>query len=285
MLRKRHGFNPKTPTEFAESVIDILNRGGLSGYKMKNTWVQVASEAKWMEEKRPYYNIWPSVIKPFTKVDLGKVKGSDIFLPLPRLLIRLPVGYELEGAKSIFVTEARGGDGAERAFLVAINHGEKMKEMPVHTINSFTCKEGCTVADRLLYGRENPYCDDELNEKMVDECVKLVVAICLLANNPDLIEQSPLEADRHKWEATHDIKLIEKAERRGKREWNVGNHIEVAPGYRNSHFAIRWTGRGATKPVLTPIKGCLVRRKAIEEVPTGWLDEDESKSGSSNQQC
>lgn len=247
-----------------------------------NTVAQLRAEWEWTEDKRPYYNMWPSVVRPFTKIDLSKVKCTDIHLPLDALLIRLPKGHELNGARSIFVKEipASRNELGTQAFLLSINTGdvEDRCQIPVHTINVISCIEGQSVADRLTVGRENPYCEDEIDHEMVDLCFKLVAAICLLGDNPDLIEQAPLEADRKRWEATHDLNLIQKAEKRGKREWNVGSFIEVAPGFRNPHFAIRWMGRGVhveKKPFVRPIKGCLVKRQAIEDVPTGWLDDEE----------
>lgn len=110
---------------------------------------------------------------------------------------------------------------------------------------------------------------------MIDNCYRILIAVCLLGDNTDLIERAPLESDKVKWEATHDIKLIEKAERRGKREWNVGSKVEIIPGFRNPYFAIRWMGRGVEEknPVLRPISGYFVNRKSIVEVPTGYLDD------------
>ncbi len=267
----KSGTSSKNPSEIARSIISILNNDD-GNQAAQNSYIQMQHEARWIEDRRPYYNIWPSVIRPFTNVDLSKVMCSDVHLPLPQLLIRLPVGHELEGARSIFVTEGANGD--DRGILVAINNGATSpidSLVPVHTVNGVIVKQNETIMDRLEYGRKNPYSNDEINDSMVDACFKLVIAICLLADNPDLIERSPLESDRTKWEATHDIKLIEKAERRGKREWDVGSHIEVAPGFRNAHFAIRWMGRGVEvrkKPVLRPVKSCLVRRREIQDVPT-----------------
>ena len=277
----------KAPREIVKNIITVMQAdNNLDQMVFQNTYAQIQAEADWIFDRRPYYNIWPSVIRPFTNVDLGKVKCSDIQLPLKRLMIRFPIEHELDGARSIFVVETVSMDKTARGLMCCINDGSTypapdMLYMPVHTINSMTFVEDQTIADRLQYGRDNPYCDDEINNKMVDSCLKLVCAICLLGDNPDLIEQVPIDADRVQWEKTHDIKLIEQADRRGKREWDVGRHIDVAPGYRNPHFAIRWMGRNQVekKPVLRPVKGCLVRRRQIEDVPTGWLDDDEKANG------
>ena len=46
----------------------------------------------------------------------------------------------------------------------------------------------------------------------------------------------------------------------------------VSPHMRVPHFAIRWTGKGRTKPKLVPVKGSLVNREKILPIPTGYLD-------------
>jgi hypothetical protein len=158
--------------------------------------------------------------------------------------------------------------------LLAINDGTTESingvEVPIHTVRGMIIRDDVSVEELLSRGRD---LGETVDEDAVANAVRLVVAICLLKDNPDLIEPEPLEADRAKWEATHDPNLLEKAARRGNRRWSVGKHIDVAPGFRCPHFAIRWCGKGGTDPQLRPIKGCLVRRKQIEDVPTGYLDE------------
>ena len=135
-------------------------------------------------------------------------------------------------------------------------------------------KKEDSVAHHLKLGREQPFCDDKIDDEAVDNAFRLICTLCLLKDDPELIAPLPLDKDREKWEATHDLALIEKAARRGKRAWAVGRDIEVAPGFRRPHFAIRWCGKGRVDPRLRPIKGCLVHRRQIEDVPTDWLGPD-----------
>ena len=251
-----------------------------------NTSVHMLNEYLWNKADRPYYDLYPSVATAFTKVDLNKVTCKQLELPLPQLLIRFQKGKELTIGKSevrsIFVAMSKSKeDLTTRGLLVAIDDGLVDKgndpdgfPIPVHTLNCITLPDDETIEQRLEFGRANPYCEDTVDNDMVTACYRLVVAICLLRDNPDLIEPEPLEADRKKWEETHDPKLLEKAAKRGKRCWSIGKHIEVAPHFRTPHFAIRWMGKGILQPVLRPIKGSVVRRKVIEEVPTDWLGEE-----------
>jgi hypothetical protein len=251
-----------------------------------NQVVELRAEYEWVDAKRPYYNVYPSVAEAFTRVDLTKVDCSLIKLPLPDLVIRFQVGKELQASettkvRSVLVHE-NVSDSEKRGWLLAINTGEtadirtrkgEAATMPVHTIIGCKMDAGSTISDHLRMGRERPISDDEIDNEAVDNVLKLVATLCLIGDNPEIIQRSPLEADKAKWEKNHDPALIAKAERRGVRGWEVGAHIEVAPGYRIPHFAIRWCGPGGADPRLRPIKGCLVHRHKITEMPTGYLDD------------
>jgi len=65
-------------------------------------------------------------------------------------------------------------------------------------------------------------------------------------------------------------KYVDKAHRRGKVGWNVGQSIEVIPHYRRPHMALVWTGHGRVIPKIVPRKGSIVHREVVEKVPMGW---------------
>lgn len=245
---------------------------------MVNSLAHLMGEHRWEVDKKPYYDVYPSVTEALTQVDLAKVMCEHIHLPLQDLMIRFQVGHELKAPtrtiRSMLVSETCWRkDVTQRGMLIAVNDGEMVDGQPNHSTTAMILVPGTTIQSRLDLGRQP---GQSLNQGVDNESMtlafKFVCSLCLLKDNPDLIEQQPLEADRAKWEATHDPKLIDKAARRGKRAWAVGAHITVAPGFRRPHFAIRWCGKGGTDPQLRPIKGCLVNRKRIEEVPTGYLD-------------
>ncbi len=247
----------------------------------RNSMASYIGEQRWVRAKRPYYDVYPSIVEAFLHVDLDKVMCDHVRLPLKDLLVRFQVGHELPG----------GDGGKVRSFLmvssqkfehedipgvtISMDDWYKGQEKPSHSSMCITFEAGTTIASRLRLGhsrsRSVPECG--LNNETTDNVFRFAVALCLLKDNPDLIEPEPIDADRDKWERDHDPALIAKAERRGKRCWSIGKHIEVAPGFRRPHFAIRWCGKGGNDPQLRPIKGCLVRRHKIEEVPTGYMDE------------
>ena len=73
------------------------------------------------------------------------------------------------------------------------------------------------------------------------------------------------------FDETGDPKYVEKAHRRGKIGWKIGDRIEVDPHFRRPHFAIRWCEEGRRVPRLRPIKGCIVHRHKATTVPTGLM--------------
>ncbi len=86
----------------------------------------------------------------------------------------------------------------------------------------------------------------------------------------DGIEPDVLSKDRDEFEASGDDRYVDKAHRRGKIGWNVGQRIEVAPHYRRPHMALVWTGRGRAVPRVVPRRGSAVHREPVEKAPSGF---------------
>lgn len=260
----------------------LIRRGNLdhpTRIAMVNSLAHLTGEHRWELAKKPYYDVYPSVVEALTKVDLDKIMCDHIHLPLDDLMIRFQTGHELKTSErtiySMLVSETRWRKNEDmRGILIAVNDGELVEGQPNHSTTALILVPGTTIQSQLDIGREPGHSLDQgVDNESMSLAFQFVCSLCLLKDNPDLINQEPLEADRAKWERTHDITLIEKAGRRGKRCWSVGRHIEVAPGFRRPHFAIRWMGHGEPKqPILRPISGCLVHRQRITEVPTGYLD-------------
>jgi hypothetical protein len=110
----------------------------------------------------------------------------------------------------------------------------------------------------------------QIPEDLITDCVRLCCSLCLLENDPSVIEPDVLSKDRAKFEQTGDEKYVAKAHRRGKVGWNVGRHIEVAPHYRRPHMTLVWTGRGWSVPRVVPRRGSVVHREKVEKVPSGF---------------
>jgi hypothetical protein len=256
------------------AVVSALMRDMPGGNRIAvvNTCAHLEAEAIWTQDDRPYYDLYPSVAEAFTTVDLTKVNCEHIRLPVPVLMIRMPVGHELDLSPKVKLTTALVGEqhvDGRRGLVAACSLPDGD-----HAVTGMRLTDGTTIQSHLDAGYK--VSDRTYDGEAAQVLFRVIATLCLLKGNTDLIEPQPLAGDIDKWNATHDINLIEKAKRRGVRRWAVGKHIEVAPGFRRPHFAIRWMGKGRHDPQLRPIKGCLVRRKQIEDVPTDWLGPDTS---------
>ncbi len=309
-MAKALGYSGGDARAVAKAVISHLKNCGAPPMQVANTLCEIDNEAIWIENGRPYYDLYPSVAEAFTRVDLSKLKCDQLRLPIPELLVRMPIGQELDLSpetklRSFLVAEAPASPHAmhraDRGWLISMDRGATIDfkgdgtRSPLHTVIGCLMPDGGTIDESLQRGKAGLAYDQGVDAVAVANAFRIVATLCLLNNDPDLIEPEPLEADRERWEKSHDPALIDKASRRGKRCWAVGKHIEVAPGFRTPHFAIRWMKpRGAATvptdkpvnrehtrahllPVLRPIKGCLVRRKEITDVPTDWLGPEEAK--------
>ena len=115
---------------------------------------------------------------------------------------------------------------------------------------------------------------EELNGELIRIAIRLVAGVCLLSDDPDYVRAEVLVKDLLKYERTGDQGLVAKAKRRGIVGWSIGEHFETIPHFRRPHFGIRWTKKGRSVPKLVPIKGAIVHRSKLSDVPTGLLEDD-----------
>ena len=141
--------------------------------------------------------------------------------------------------------------------------------IPIYTFLNLPLRQGMTLEEALQALPEAP--DDIKGEIIPEEirlaCVRLACTICLLGNDPDLIEPDVLNKDQGK-ELTQAI--IDRAKRRGKFGFNIGKGIEVIPHVRRPHPALVWTGQGRKVPKIVLRKGCVVHRETVMRIPTGF---------------
>ena len=103
---------------------------------------------------------------------------------------------------------------------------------------------------------------------------RIVCTLCLMADDPQVVEPVVLRDDEDKYEKNPDPALVEKARRRGNYGWHVGKSIEVSPHVRAAcPAALYWTGEGRKVPKIRFRRGSIVHRKKLAEMPTGYLEE------------
>ncbi len=241
---------------------------------------QMLNERDWEKARRPYYNVFPSIIPMLTRLNLD-LDSSLIRLPLPVLCVRLPKDTaknpltfdwkdEKIAVRSMLLGEINDGTGIS----VLIDIGEIMPDIgfPIYSYRNFRRRNGLTVESALreLKPDWSVAMGVAIPDSIVDDCIRLCCSLCLLENDPEVISPDVLADDRAKFEQSGDQKYVEKAKRRGKVGWDVGRQIEVIPHYRRPHIVLVWTGHGRTVPRVVPRRGSVVHREVVGKVPSGF---------------
>lgn len=277
----------------AESAEEFYKRQfqiAVKQFRSKSCAFQMVDERLWEMNNRPYYNVYPTIAPMLLNLSL-KVDTSFIKLPFPAFCIRLteksPLHFQWGGddwhIRSILAGPSHLQAGGEifNGMVLWVDTGEVSAwfdgtPFPVHTYINLPLTKGMTLEESL---NKLPWDPSATRSMMIPNeirvaCAKLVCTICLLDNNPELIEPDVLSADREKWEATRDPKYIEKAKRRHKFGFNVGRGIEVIPHVRRPHPALVWTEKGRTVPKIVMRRGSVIHFDKVKQVPTGFQDGD-----------
>ena len=234
-----------------------------------------------MDQKRPYYTVYPVASESLNKIDLD-LDCSLIKLPLDSLLIRFGVGHEPlchhKRLKSILVKTLPlnwAGDSSPgmTCWMDFDDFDPEISKelgfrMPIYNYVQFPLVSGKTVEEMINFV---PHHDPEENDS-IKAGLRFVLGICLLGSDPEVIKPDVLSKDRDKYERTRDPLIVERAHRRGKIGYLVGADWEMMPHYRRPHFALRWTGEGRRVPKIVPVRGAVIHRTKLIEVPQGRLD-------------
>jgi hypothetical protein len=205
---------------------------------------QLYNERDWEKARRPYYNVWPSIVPMLTRLNLDLDSGL-IKLPMPALCVRLPqeknpLTFDWKGKETPISCMLMGDMNQGKGISILIDVGEVMGDgsdfgVPIYSYRNFRRESGLTVEAAILELGPNTMADlgIQIPEPLVMDCVRLCCSLCLLENDPSIISPDVLSKDRGRFEQTGDDKYVDKAHRRGKVGWDVGRHVEVAPHYRS----------------------------------------------------
>lgn len=176
--------------------------------ELTNTRLIIESERKWTTGGRPYYDLYPSVTEAFTKIDLGDLKGEHVRLPLDELLIRLADGAD-ENIECLFVFNATDQTSGGRDLRIVIQDRALLsKKFHLYYPHSLLMASDETLDEAMKDGALRV--SGVVNIPVMVRAMKIVSTLCLLRDNPDLIEPLALECDREKYERTGDPALIDK---------------------------------------------------------------------------
>lgn len=289
--------------EYYVKSIDVNKRALISGSDAANiTTAHIGWEYFWGLDKKPYYNIYTAIIPMFMRIDLSKVKFSDLKRPSNKkaLIINFPIGNKLNSGEDVqhlfiyFVPNQSGqmsivfgvfsGEVGSLDFNIGGGRYENAK-IPIWDIvfSPLNPEDGMSNMQELLERLEieNEKIDEKFRSTAVVRSIalKLGSILCLLEDKSELLMPQLLSSDIMKKDISNIQRLIEKAHKRGKVGWSVGEDIERIPGERRPHPALYWTGKGRKTPVIIVRKGCVVNRKVMETIPTGYMDDAFSNIG------
>lgn len=225
-------------------------------------------ERYWIKKNRPFFNVYPKVSEALLKTNLNIVPKSipkNIIHELGVIRIKLPINYNfglLRGLQGLYlVTEREIFQSSEYTHLSVYAYGLERDSFDSYWFEIARCP-----VDQFFDQNENFY--PENTDDRLKAISRLCLGVLLLASDPEFIEPLLLSKDRGKKDP--DGKLHEKAKRKGVFGFEIGRDFDHSPHVRRPHFAIRWTGKNGKTPKLVPVKGCVVNRKKLTEIPTGY---------------
>ncbi|MFA5767091.1 MAG: hypothetical protein WC919_04160 [Candidatus Paceibacterota bacterium] len=242
--------------------------------------METRCEYYWIRTGKPYYRLYPGVIKPFLRLDADKVDTGLLKIPTNNtLMIQMPVGGVVVNGielRNIVLCKVNINDRQSDGMYAMIEYAEE-GTMPHENEKIYTAylttpfKSGLMLGALLNESSVTVEGGMAIPKELQKAAIKIVAVCLLLENDPEVIQPDVLNDDLAKFKQTLDPKYIEKAKRRGKFGWVIGRDIEVSPHVRAaSPFALYWTGKGRTIPIIRYRKGCIVHRELVEKIPTGF---------------
>jgi hypothetical protein len=275
-----------TVDQFYEKAIDI-------GIEAKDPFVfrHASLEHTWQKCQKPYYNIWPAIYPLFRTVKLD-IPCSAIHAPYESILLRLPESSEnnflrfgKHSPRTILfghqeVAASLKSKELARGLVMAVDFGETGTDgSTVYTLKLFPLRDDLTVdeAANVLPFHESWREGLQIPQHAMTELVRLCCCVCLLGEDPELITPDVLSKDRAAFQlanAEYKKVIVDRAKRRGKHGFHVGQSVEQSPHYRRAHLATVWTGKGRQVAKIVLRKGAVVHRNKLSQVPTGFRPED-----------
>lgn len=224
----------------------------------------------WQNNGRPYVHVYPSIDK--------MLRNTKVQWYSQELLRNSPVA-QLGSVHIRFV---------DRCFLLGITRllcntlvlvaFELWVDSNPKNLGSMGFKRELLTSDPNgnLFCKANYVAIDKQESAMItfadDRCTLLrhALGVVLLSKEVDFFEPSILKSDEKRRQTTDISILTDRARRRGKFGFELGRCITLCPHVRRPHFAVRWTGAGRSEARLVPIKGSIVHKSRVIEVPTGY---------------
>ena len=228
-----------TPQSFYLGMLGITQDGArrtnLEGFRAENN--RQALELKWYDNGNPYYKVYPGVLGLLTDVKID-IPCKFLKLPFESFVVRLPKEdnpFQVCGRtiKAFMVGTGTPIDDPARGdqFFLWIDSGEiDPIGAPILDYHQFPLKPDMSIEEAAFVLPLSKVMPTDIPLELTNQLLRLAVSVCFLATGSDkLISPDVLSKDVAAWlEAVRKRDnerrtVIEaRAERRGKKGWNVG---------------------------------------------------------------
>lgn len=237
----------------------------------------------WQKKRKPYYNIYPSVIPLLTKIDLN-FPSNKVELPsIGCICFRFPKKNPLHPIKSVLVANTKTKEGEGVGLLIDMDevyHDLDLNvTLPLYTYLIFPLDENPVIDNILNVPVESgSFSAPDFTKGILLDVIKVIITSFLIVKGGDdlLINPDVLGKDEYKFKtATPEQKktIVERAFRRRGPGWEIGKYYEKGPYVVPPHPQRYWIGKGRTKVIVKTRSGYTVHKDQITKLPTGFEDE------------
>lgn len=273
---KKHGVPPEIKEELPGMNQDKWNQDKW------NLWdpyvIMLENEAKWYENRRPYYKVYPCVVDALCKLKL------EFNCPCPKV----PEG-------TVSIRFAEGHEPKRNGYSIAAlliysesGYDEKTGEQKEVLFIQVTLKEKPDAYYWFYFNTNSP-------DMTMEECLnhypavgeyheirklatRIALTTCMLADDPEIITRDVLNKQQGQYDGERNDsrkkQMEDKARNNGVFGWSIGKNVEVSPHVRRPHWALRYTGPKGSVPQIVPVKGCKVNASKLTDVPNGHMLDD-----------
>lgn len=207
--------------------------------------------------------------------------ASNLQLPMRAMSLLFPIGKEPLTIRSLLVGTT---NDKENGFVIGFNTNWNWKTKepaPQGSEGHISChyNPDATLEDVVnSCERSKAYieagCPPEFIE-LYRTAVRIILAVCLLDKDPDLILPDFNTTEQIIWDAADAERrkeLLALALARPRSGWTIGAGIEHCPHIRRGHLFLCPCGAGRRDRKIRWRKGSVVHRSKIVEIPTGYAE-------------
>ena len=197
----------------AQDIDQFYRRAMAEAHQMRSGqfFGQMLNERDWEKARRPYYNLWPSIVPMLTRLNLD-LDSDLIRLPLPVPCIRFPkdpaknpLRFDWKGDEVRRPLHPDGGHQRGDRHLGADRHWgghgrDRRANLHLSQLPPQAGPDRRAILGRA--GHEGLFADIGIlvPDSLVMDCVRLCCSLCLLENDPEIISPDVLADDRAKYD-------------------------------------------------------------------------------------